>query len=188
VPNSLSEDGWLVFGNVFAADGTTFLYDYVPPCPCPAPNGGEAFSAVAVGEGGAAQGAQQLSIYNDYKNADHGNGSGNVIEAIVFRERTIVAGDVGTTLSFTFDAKAGNIEGATTALAFIKTLDPGAGFAETNFITEDTTNLPATWGTFTISLPIDAGLVGQILQYGFQSRASNSEGSGIFYDNIVFTQ
>ena len=104
----------------------------------------------------------------------------------MFRERNIVAGDIGTTITFTFDAKAGNIEGASTALAFIKTLDPGAGFATTNFITEDTTNLPATWNTFTIQITIDASLLGQRLQYGFQSRASNFEGSGIFYDNVSF--
>ena len=180
VPNSLSDDGWLVGANVFAPDGTTFLYDYFA---FPAPNGGAGFSAVAVGEGGAEQGAQQLSIYNDYNNADHG--VGNIIEAIVFRERTIVAGDVGTTLTFTFDAKRGNIEGASTALAFIKTLDPGAGFATTNFITEDTTNLPDSWGTLTISLAVDASLVGQVLQYGYQTRATNFEGSGNFYDNIA---
>ena len=182
VPNSLSDDGWLVGANVFGPDGTTFIYDYFA---FPAPNGGPAFSAVAGGEGGPDQGAQQLSIYNDYNNADHTNGTGNVIEAIVFRERTIVASDVGTTLTFTFDAKRGNIEGATTALAFVKTLDPGAGFATIDNITQDTTNLPDTWGTFTLSLVVDASKVGYILQYGFQSRASNSEGSGVFYDNIT---
>jgi ribosomal protein L14 len=179
VPNSLSEDGWLVGANVFAPDGTTFLYDYFA---FPAPNGGAGFSAVAVGEGGPEQGAQQLSIYNDYNNADHA--VGNIIEAIVFRERTIVASDIGTTISFTFDAKAGNIEGASTALAFIKTLDPGAGFATIDNITQDTTNLPASWGTFTLSLVVDASKVGYILQYGYQTRASNFEGSGNFYDNI----
>ena len=73
-------------------------------------------------------------------------------------------------------------------MAFVKTLDPGASFATVDFFTEDTTNLPATWGTFTLSLPIDASRVGYILQYGFQSRASNFEGSGIFYDNIVVTE
>ncbi len=180
VPNSLSDDGWLVGANVFAPDGTTFLYDYFA---FPAPNGGPAFSAVAVGEGGAEQGAQQLSIYNDYNNGDHA--LGRIIEAIVFRERTIAASDVGTTISFTFDAKAGNIEGASTALAFIKTLDPGAGFATIDNITQDTTNLPATWGTFTLSLVVDASKVGYVLQYGFQTRASNFEGSGNFYDNIT---
>jgi hypothetical protein len=176
-PTSLADDGWVVGANVFGPDGTTFLYNYFA---FPAPNGGPAFSAVAVGEGGAEQGDQQLSVYNDYNNADHG--VGNIIEAIVFRELTIDASDVGKTLLFTFDAKKGNIEGATTAAAFIKTIDGGGG--TTNAIFEDTTNLPDTWGTFTLSLLVDAGLVGQTLQIGAQSRATNFEGSGIFYDNM----
>ena len=179
----MADDGWQVGANVFGPDGTTFLYNYFA---FPAPNGGPAFSAVASGEGGPDQGAQQLSIYNDYNNADHA--AGNIIEAIVFQERTIVAGDVGKTVAFTFDAKRGNINdpsGNSTALAFIKTIDPNTGFATTNFITQDTTNLPTTWGTFTVSLPINAGLVGQTLQFGAQSRATNYEGSGVFYDNMA---
>ena len=177
VPNSLSDDGWKVGANVFGPDGTTFLYNYFA---FPAPNGGPAFSAVAVGEGGPAQGAQQLSIYNDYNNADHA--AGNIIEAVVFRERTIVAGDVGTTIVFTFDAKKGNIVPPTTAAAFVKTI---AGSNTTNNIAIDTTNLPDTWDTFTISLPIIPDLVGQVLQIGFQSRATNYDSSGIFYDNLL---
>jgi exo-beta-1,3-glucanase (GH17 family) len=167
----------LVGANVFGPDGTTFLYNYFA---FPAPNGGPAFSAVAVGEGGPAQGAQQLSIYNDYNNLDHG--AGNIIEAIVFRQRTIEASDVGTTIVFTFDAKKGNIVPPTTAAAFIKTI---AGTNTTNALFVDTTNLPATWNTFTISLPIISELVGQVLQIGFQSRATNFNGSGIFYDNLT---
>jgi hypothetical protein len=73
-----------------------------------------------------------------------------------------------------------------TALAFIKTLDPNAGYSQTNFVTDDTTNLPETWDRYSISLgPIDAGLVGQILQVGFASTANSFEPSGVFYDNIV---
>jgi hypothetical protein len=176
-PTSLATDGWKVGANVFGPDGTTFLYNYFA---FPAPNGGPAFSAVAVGEGGAAQGAQQLSIYNDYNNADHA--AGNIIEAVVFRERPIEAGDVGTTIVFKFDAKKGNIVPPTTAAAFIKTI---AGSNTTNNIAIDTTNLPDTWDTFTISLPIIPELVGQVLQIGFQSRATNYNSSGIFYDNIT---
>jgi hypothetical protein len=37
-----------------------------------------------------------------------------------------------------------------------------------------------------IQITIDAGLVGQLLQYGFQNTSSNNEGSGIFYDNVTF--
>ena len=182
-PTSLANDGWQVGANVFGPDGTTFLYNYFS---FPAPNGGAAFSAVAAGEGGPEQGAQQLSIYNDYNNADHA--AGNIIEAVVFRQRTITAADIGTTISFRFDAKRGNINdpsGSSTALAFIKTIDPGAGFATTNFITEDTTNLPTTWGAFTITLDLtDPLLEGQTLQIGAQSRATNYEPSGVFYDNM----
>ena len=84
------------------------------------------------------------------------------------------------------DAKKGDIAGASTALAFIKTLDPGAGFALTNFITLDTTALPTTWGTYQLAITIDASLVGQILQVGFACNATNYEPSGVFYDNVVF--
>ena len=129
-----------------------------------------------------------MSIYNDYNNANHGDGPpdlNRIIEAVVFQERDVVAADVGNTISFTFDAKAGNIEGASTAEAFIQVLDKlGNSF---DVIVDDvqiTTNLPATWSTFTLSVPIDASLVGQLLQFGGRNRASNFEGSGIFYDNM----
>jgi hypothetical protein len=95
--------------------------------------------------------------------------------------------DIGKTLTFSFDAKRGNIEGATTALAYIQTLDPTAGFNRTNFVTIDMTNLSAdSWNRYEISLDLtDPLLVGQTLQFGFQNTASNFEGSGNFYDNIL---
>ena len=185
-PNSLSDDGWLVGGNEFESDGT-FFNSYFS---FPAPNGGPAFSAVVAGEGGPPQGAQQMSIYNDYNNANHGDGPpdlNRIIEAVVFRERTIVAADVGNTICFTFDAKAGNIEGATTAEAFIQVLDQvGSTFGVLAFDTLVTTNISTEeWqDNNTICVPIDGSLDGQLLQYGGRSRASNFEGSGIFYDNM----
>ncbi len=178
--SALSDDGWLIFANVFNSGGA-YLYGYGV---FPAPNGTGAFCAVAVGEGGAAQGAQQLSVYSDYNNVDHG--IGNLIESITFQEQTVSAGDVGTTWYFDFDAKMGNLAGATTAVAFIKTLNPAAGYATTNFITADMTSTPAGWTGYQLSITIDASLVGQILQIGFANTASNYEGSGVFYDNIYF--
>ena len=109
-----------------------------------------------------------------------------MIEALVFQERTIVAGDVGNTYTFTADFKRGNIEGASTALAFIKTLDPNAGFQTIDFITVDTTNASDTWSTLSVQITIEASDVGLLLQYGFQNTSSNNEGSGIFYDNVSF--
>lgn len=179
--NALASDGWLVFGNVFAPDGTTYLYGYGP---FPAPNTGAAFCAVAVGEGGPEQGAQQLVVFSDYENTDHA--LLNVIESNVFQEQTIDAANVGETWVFDFDAKLGNIELSSTAAAFIKTLDPAAGYALTNFFTEDMTSIPVTWAGYSLSIDIDAGLVGQILQIGFLNKATNYEGSGIFYDNVNF--
>ncbi|MBD3337354.1 MAG: hypothetical protein GF355_17715 [Candidatus Eisenbacteria bacterium] len=179
-PDALANDGWLVFANVFGPDWG-YWYGYGP---FPAPNGGEAFSAIASGEGGADQGAQQLSVYSDYANTDHGEGAH--IEANVFQEQTIGADDVTQTWIFDFQAKLGNLEGGTTALAFIKTLDPDDNFNMTNFITVDMTNIPDTWGDYTVSILIDDTLPGQILQFGFSNTASNYEGSGVFYDNINF--
>jgi hypothetical protein len=179
-PDALANDGWLVFGNVFGPDWV-YWYGYGP---YPAPNGTGAFCQIATGEGGAAQGAQQLVVFSDYLNADHGNGAH--IESNVFQEQTIDAGNVGQTWIFIFDAKLGNLEGSSTALAFIKTLDPGAGYATTNFITADMTSIPTTWSTYFLSILIDPGLEGQILQIGFSNTATNYEGSGVFYDNIRF--
>ena len=179
-PSALSANGWLIFANVFNPGGG-YLYGYGV---FPAPNGTGAFCAVAVGEGGGAQGAQQLSVYSDYNNVDHA--VGNLIESITFQEQTIVAADVGQTWYFDFDAKLGNLGGATTALAFIKTLNPAAGYATTNFITEDMTSTSTSWTGYQLSITIDASLVGQLLQIGFANTASNYEGSGVFYDNIYF--
>jgi hypothetical protein len=179
-PSALSNDGWVVFGNVFDPTHTIYYYGYGP---FPAPNPGGGFSALVTGQGGPAQGSQQLSIYSDYNNADHGNG--NLIESNVYHEQTIGAGDVGNTVLFQFDAKHGNWSGgSTTAAAFLKTLNPAAGYATTNFVTTDMTGVPQSWGSYSVMLPIDAGLVGQLLQFGFVNTATNSDPSVVFYDNI----
>jgi uncharacterized repeat protein (TIGR01451 family) len=180
-PGALLGDDWLVFGNVYDAGGV-YQYGYGP---FPAPNDGAAFCAVVAGEGGPAQGNQQLSVYSDYNNTAHGNLDW-VIETNVYKEQTIDASAVGKTVFFTFDAKLGNLEGGSEAEAFIKTLDPAAGWTTTNHVTVDTTGIPTTWGTYEIELTIDGGLVGQVLQFGFTTRASNYESSGIIYDNVNF--
>jgi hypothetical protein len=178
-PGALLGDNWLVFANVYDSAGT-YLYGYGP---FPAPNDGAAFCAIATGQGGTPQGNQQLSVYSDYNNPDHG--IGHLIESNVFQEQTIEAADVGTTVVFTFDAKFGNLEGSSIAEAYIKTLDPASGWATTNHVTVDMTSIPDTWDTYSIDLLIDPGLVDQVLQFGFTTLASNYEGSGIYYDNVM---
>lgn len=194
-PDALANDGWVIFGNVFQPDGT-YLFGYGL---FPAPNGGPGFSGIDVGQGGPEQGDQQLVIYSDYNNTEDQE-AGNRVQANTFRERTITADDVGKTIMFSFGAKRGNINDPadaactdtlnpcnSTANAFIRTVDPNAAFALTNDIPVDTTALPDTWGRYSISLMIDAGLVGQLLQVGFSATASNFEPSGVFYDNVLVT-
>lgn len=179
---ALANDGWLVYGNVFAPDGITYLYGYGP---YPAPNDGAAFCAIDVGQGGEEQGWQQLSVYSDYNNTGAHN-AGQRVESNVYHEQTIGAADVGKRWIFDFQAKRGNLGQTSTAKAFIKTLNPAAGYQLTNFITVDMTAIPTTWGSFTLSILIDSSLSGQLLQFGFLSNATYFEDSGIFYDNVHF--
>ncbi len=180
-PSALGDAGWEVFANVFDSGGG-FLYNYGPD---PAPNGSGGFSNIATDQGGPDQGDQQLVVFNDYNNADHN--TDRLIEANVFREFTIAAEDVGLTYRFAFDAKLGDIQSPSMALAFIKTIDPNDDFALTNFITLDTTGLPVTWGRYSLDLTIEASLEGQIFQVGFLNTASQFTPSGIFYDNTDLT-
>ena len=185
VPNDLSNDGWLVGANVFDPTGTTFLGNYFS---FPAPNGGSAFSAVATGEGGAAQGNNQLSVYNDYNNQNE-HTAGNIVEAVVFQEQfgDIDASDVGKTYSFSFDAKQGNQAAPSTSEAFILVLDQDAGFSTLGESTFDTTLIGGTWSGGQLSLEITPAMQGKLFQFGFRNRATNNNPSGVFYDNISLT-
>ena len=187
-PVALGNDGWLVFGSVY--DGVTgdLLYGYGS---FPAPNStasgtNDAFCGLSEMQGGPSQGDQQLNVFSDYENGDHANG--NLVESNVYQERTILSGDVGSTWFFEFDAKRGNLVSPTTAVAFIKTLDPGAGFATTNFIQINMTYADTIWWRYAASITIDSGLVDQRLQFGFASTATDYTDSGMFYDNVDFTQ
>jgi hypothetical protein len=199
-PAALSGDGWLYFGNVYDGsapipDGFKFGFG-----PFPAPNGPQTV-AVAENEGGATQGMQQLNMYSNYDCCTdagpegHFNGT-DLVETIVFQEPypdtdRIPAELIGQTFEFSFDAKRGNINdptGTSTAQAFIKTLDPGAGYDTTNNVVLDTTNLSAEWNRYSVSLDLtDPALQGQILQFGFQTVAKDFEPSANFYDNILAT-
>lgn len=127
--------------------------------PFPAPNGGQAFSAIATGDGGPSQGLQYLNVYSDYGNSG-AHGSGNFVNALVFQEQTIGAGDVGQTATLSFDYRANpanNNDGATTTFAFIKVIKQSdSSFDELGLIEWDTTVAP-DWQTQSINLTIDAG-------------------------------
>jgi hypothetical protein len=185
--SSLGEDGWKFFANGFDAFGN-YLFGYGP---FPAPNHGEAISAVVLGQGGSSQGAQQLSVFSNYGDPVHGVCDDSTsedcifLESNVFQEQVIGAADVGTTWRFEFDAKRGNIEGVTTAKAFIKTLHP-TQFWLSSFIFIDMTGVPSTWDGYSRDIFIAPELEGHILQFGFLNTATAYEGSGIYYDNVGF--
>jgi len=195
-----SGEGFVVWGDVWDGDvGTTLLYSYGP---FSAPNGDwNGFSAIVIGDGtDLLRGNQHLNIFSDYENFDQGEFgpyqciNGCTINTSVFQEQVIDSGDVdGGTWTLTFDALAnpdfniGDPASNATASAFIKTIDPNNGYV-TNDIHVDTTGvLPDAWGSYSISLALsDPLLAGQLLQFGFNTTASNYENSGVFYDNICF--
>jgi hypothetical protein len=178
VNGSLAGDGWWNYGNVFNPGGG-YIYGYGPFA---AVNNIGNWQDIVTGEGGPDQGAQQIVVYSDYANGNHG--AGNWVESNLYQEWTVGAGATGV-WEFTFDAKMGNLGGSSTALAFIKTLDPNAGWIMTNFITADMTATPVTWTGYLLSIDV-TGLGGQILQIGFSTMATNYEPCGVFYDNVNF--
>ena len=177
-------DGWRYFNFVFDSNGVDRFGGYFGA----APNGPQ-MCALVDDQGGPAQAPQQLNMYNDYNccapDIGHNNPT-DVVQVNIFQEQTIAAEDVGKTIAFSFDAKRGNIGGSSTANAFIKTI---VGGNATNNVTQDTTNLPVTpeWNSFTITLVIVPELAGAILQFGFQTEASNFEPSANYYDNVLVT-
>ena len=106
---ALEDDGWLYFGNVFAEDGT-FKFGFGPFA---APTTSGQISAIPSGEGGPAQGDQQLVVFSNYDccqpDEGHFNGT-DVVETIVFQEISPIPAEfIGQVFRFTFDGKRGNI-------------------------------------------------------------------------------
>ena len=188
---ALGDIGWTIFGAVFdSLDNFKFGYGAFPAPNNPTPPG---WAALVTDQGGPDQGGVQLSIFSDYNCCQPGQGHFNgtdKVESNVFQERTIGAfgsgfPSVGTEVTFSFDAKRGNIEGTTTAIGFLKTIDPNNNFAQTNFEIVDTTDLPETWARYEVTLDLsDPLLEGQLLQFGFSTTTSDFAGSGVFYDNL----
>lgn len=180
INGSLAADGWLNYGNVFD-EWWNHWYGYGAFA---AVNNIGNWQDITTGQGGPAQGEQQLVVYSDYANGSHADTTQLVrIESNCFQEQTIAAGASGI-WEFTFDAKKGDLAGGSTAAGFIKTLVPPT-YAMGAFLTADMTLIPDTWGTYTIAIDV-TGLDGQVLQFGFVSWASRYEPCGIIYDNVNF--
>lgn len=186
-PSALSADNWLVYGNVFDANNN-YLYGYGS---FPAPNGTPGFCSVATGEGGPEQALQYINVYSDYNNSGHA--ANQRIEANVFQEQIVGAADIGKTYRFTFDYKASFLSGpagATTTFAFVKVLNPSAGYSiVANPVFETTAASRTNWvlGN-TIDITIGSGWAGHLLQFGFVSNATLYQASGMYYDNVSFAE
>ena len=184
---ALSDDRWLVYANVFDTLGG-YLYGYGAV----APNGGNGFSVIETGSQGPGQGQQYVNVFNDYNNQDHANGFR--IDALVYQEQEIGQGDVGKTYKMNFDflknPTVTNGDGATTTSAFIKILQQSnLSFATLAIDAFDTTGASTTvWGSNSVEVTIDPSWVGEIIQFGFESNATNFDDSGRFYDNVVFAE
>ena len=178
VDGALAGDGWFVWTNVFDAGG-----GYVGGGGGPAPNNVANYCDITDGQGGPDQEVQQLVMYSNYWDGNHGN-LDFVIESNLYQEWTVTPG--AGTWYFTFDAKMGDLAGSSEAYAFIKVLDPAAGWITTHFITADMTNTPTTWTDGVLSIDLN-GLEGRIVQIGFMTNASNYEPCGVLYDNIAFS-
>jgi hypothetical protein len=191
-PNDLSADGWVIFGFAWDADPYTdptypnpssanIVFSYGPH---DAANGapGSIQGVDNTGQGGPDQGNVVLSKFSDYNNPTQDT---LYIQADTFQTQTITAGDVGSLWRFTYDAKIGNLEADSSAFAYIQTIAP-ITFFQTALVLNDSTNLPDTWGTYTLDLFITPFLEGDILSFGFSATSTNYNGSAVFYDNLSF--
>ena len=131
----------------------------------------------------AAQGGVVLAKYSDYNNQD-GQAAGYVSAATYQTGGIIGSGDVGL-WRFTYDAKMGNLTADSSAFAYILTQDFSGNDV---FVSNDSTTLPAEWGTYTLDLLIVQDMVGDTLSFGFGAVSTNNNGSGVFYDNLSFAR
>jgi len=188
-PNDLSDDGWKIY--VFAWDANPYPrpssanieFQYGP---FGASNGapGSIQGVDNTGQGGPDQGNVVLAKFSNYNDPAQNT---LYIQANTYQVQTITAGDVGSLWRFTYDAKIGNLEADSSAFAYIETIAP-ITFFSTALVLNDSTNLPDTWGTYTLDLFITPFLEGNSLLFGFSATSTNYNGSAVFYDNLSFAK
>ena len=135
-------------------------------------------------ETSAATGSSVLNTYSDYNNQYfQANGC---VSVNVFREYTIAAGDEGS-YEFRFvNAFPNNpANKAVSAQAYIKILDPNNGFNDVlnGSLVQSVTG---SEGEKTISVTIEPGATGLILQYGFSNSSAGYQETGMYYDDVCF--
>jgi hypothetical protein len=173
---ALSDAGFYIYSNTYTDQDLTNLVS--SDGPLPARNDYRAFAQVVTGEGDTAQGTQQLRSLSNYLSIDQNS---LYVDALTLQQQTISTADLGTTWSFSFDAKQGDITGTSSAFAWIRAIDGGITLGEEML---DTTSLGFDWGRYAISLYIDPSWDGKTLQFGVKSAATAYTASGVYYDNL----
>jgi len=176
---ALSDAGFVIYENSYNDQGLTNQVSSAGA------NSGRndyrGFAQIVTGEGNSAQGNQQLKVFSNYLSK---NQKSLYIDALTLQQQTIGTNDLGTTWTFSFDAKQGDITGTSSASAWIRTIDSGNTLAEDRL---DTTSLGLNWGSHAVSLYIDPSWNGKTLEFGFNSAATAYTMSGVYYDNLSLT-
>ena len=182
-------DGWVSYVNVFEADGVTYVGGY--SVDGGAPNGAQ-ISTLTTKQGGAEQAARQLVVFSNYDSAFFGifqHAQGQQLEVSVFQEFPLAAASAGT-YTFTFDAKLppdGAVASPSTAIAFVKVLDPNNGFQPFGPVrTSNSNTLGSAWETRSLTIQLTSEMAGMRLQFGFSNTATSYNPSGVLYDNVQF--
>lgn len=182
-------DGFVI-GNINVnSGGAWFAGAAAPNSPAAGVNG---YSAFVTGEGGTEQGDNQLSIFSDYNPWSPFTTPGTTLQTYTYRDQgTIGLDDVGLTYRFSFDGKDGGVTGdpASEAWAFIKVLKQSDGsYFELVNNTFDSTVFTTDWSGGFVEFTVDAGMVGELVQFGFANEATDWAPSAVFYDNLGFAE
>ncbi|MFB1036910.1 MAG: VPLPA-CTERM sorting domain-containing protein [Sinobacterium sp.] len=152
--------------------------------------GQNGFSKIVDDQGGVDQGSAQLNTYSDYNGWSPFNSGQTDVLTKVYAPLGAISPDLeGQTVTFSFDAKLGNITDTASStanafLAVIKTSDGSyADISGTTAITNS--DIGSNWGSYSISVLIDSGMVGEELQIGFSNQTVEAWGAtGMYYDNL----
>ena len=173
---ALSDAGFVIYENSYNDHGLTTLVNSAGTNL--ARNDYRGFALVVKDQGDSAQGSQQLKVYSNYLNRDQ---STKYIDALTLQQQSIGANDLGTTWTFSFDTKQGDITGTSSASAWIRAIDGGNILAEDKL---DTTSRGFNWESYVVSLYIDPSWNGKTLEFGVNSAATGYTMSGVYYDNF----
>ena len=154
------------------------------------------YSSVVTNEGGTGNtSGAQLKTYSDYNpwgpHQGWNSDTGFVTTKVYHELGAIGADQLGKTITFSFDAKKGNIDesqaSAAAYLAVIKVSD--FSYAEVSGSTPvANTSIGADWGSYSTSFVVDAGMIGEVLQIGFSNTANAQwAATGMVYDNLEVT-